>query len=379
MEQIDKGDSSSHHPSKAAPVLGVTSYKSLHSLLGEFIRYYCTSSSKESTEGHSNPSQETNALESSSSFYASFQSHTPEQQRVQFKFKLDSLTTSLMNDNSKNKEMERHTVIKHNARFTSILAFLFQVVLPHTNDEHEAETAIHSILYSFLYDRFHPEVPQTDQMDTIFWNTFTQGLHPDDSEWWLDQLQGLKQLCSLPEILYKAFLTHAQQQDELEDASLNNNNNMKRMKHSTDDSWKHSYDCPSSLYSIGKVWKRVYAMLGYSLSHILLSNTFDGVSYHEFIEVISSITSDDTIGFFDRMDRCGLYVSPEYSSFMVGVYGYVLDCMAISTNICRDDGILYTSYTKDDRAEEEERWCQCYSVQMKIDLNFVMESWCRDG
>lgn len=371
MEQIEKGDSSSLDPSKASPMGGLLvlaqenammSYTSLHSLLGEFIRNYCTSS-KESTEEHSNDLD-------SSSFYASFQSHTPEQQRVQFKFKLDSLTT--LHNNSKSKEMERHIIMKHNARFTSILAFLFQVVLPHTKDEHESETAIHSILYSFFHDRFHPEVEKTtDALDTTFWNTFTQGLHPNDSEWWLDQLQGLKQLCSLPEILYKAFLTHTQQED-LEDGSLN----IKRMKPSTDDSWKHPHDGPSSSYSIGKVWKRVYAMLGYSLSHVLLSNTFDGVSYHEFIKVISSITSDDTIGFFDRMDRRGLF-SPEYSSFMVGVHGYVLDCMAISTNMCMDDGILYSS-TKDELLEEE-RLCQCYSIQMKIDLDFVMESWCRDG
>jgi hypothetical protein len=333
----------------------------VHSLLQEFIRNHCTVSSNALTE-------ETNkALGSSdcnsSSFYASFQSHTPEQQRVQFKFKLNSLVPQ--KDDKNEEESEHETIMKHNIRFTSLLAFLYQVVMPPPNDEQEAESTIISIVYSFLYDRFHSEIHSMESLDTIFWNTFSQGLY--DTQW-LEQLQGLEQLCSLPEILYMSISSKDEEELSLEQKT-------KKMKHSMGTLYNtHSKTTNNNNHnnhsSISKqhTWKRVYAMLGYTVSHILLSSTFDGVSYHEFIDSVIDMTSDDTIGFFHRMDRRGLYVSSEYSSFMVGVYGYVMDCMAMSTNAYMDDHYVI----------EQERLCQCHTVLMKIDLEFVIMSWCQD-
>jgi hypothetical protein len=144
----------------------------------------------------------------------------------------------------------------------------------------------------------------------------------------------------------------------------------KKMKHFMGNPYNHHSKTNNNESSISKqhTWKRVYAMLGYTVSHILLSSTFDGVSYHEFIDSVIAMTSDDTIGFFDRMDRCGLYVSSEYSSFMAGVHGYVMDCMAMSTNASMDDHYVI----------EEEHLCQCHGVLMKIDLEFVIMSWCQN-
>ena len=128
----------------------------------------------------------------------------------------------------------------------------------------------------------------------------------------------LDKLCNLPSSLLAMEM-------EMKSSDTIKNSNAKRRKMNSSHSIANNFSAAPISITAASL-KRVYVILGYVMTHVILQETFDVVQFREFGQYVQEKMTMS--GFVSKR----MY-SVEHDAFQVGFVAYMLDCMMRSTDV----------------------------------------------